>query len=282
MIVSITAFYSGYMIGLLSAVILYIPFSYELSVMETTLIVSVILLGMLLGNLASGMVGDRLGRRPILVISAMIGLLAATLSGFAPSVWAIIIGRLFTGLSIGLNSVGAGLFLAEIAPSKIRGSLQGYGELAGWVGGILANLCALPIVIYLDKTVSWRIVFLIGAVLHIPAIVATLFALPESPRWLVLHQREDEALKVLKTIYGPGEDEQLQKELEILKDYAGQQMQEQSSFGALLKKENRHAVLVALILHLLQQLSGNNIITYYSSIILHDLGFVREMSIGMT
>lgn len=282
LIVSTTTFYSGYMIGLLSAVILYIPASFKLSVLETTLIVSTILIGMLLGNLFCGVLGDPMGRRPILGISGIVGILAATLSGFAPGTWAIILGRLLTGLTIGMNTVAAGLYLAEISPSGIRGAVQGYGELAGWVGGILANLLALPIVIYLDERMSWRIIFFIGALLHIPAILLTFIALPESPRWLFLHGQEAKAQAIMESIYGDDKRDELERELEILKEYATQQRLRENSFGDLFKKENRHAVAIAFLLHVLQQLCGNNIISYYSSIILHDLGFVKELSIGMT
>lgn len=270
------------MIGMISAVILYIPESFALSVTETTLIISIILFGMLLGSFAGGSLSDVFGRRLMLGMSEILGCIAAIVGAFSVGTWMLILGRFLTGLAIGTATVVVGLYLAEVSPTRIRGAIQGYGELAGWVGGIASMIIALPIVMNMDNEVSWRLVFLLGAVTYLPAITLTFIFLPESPRWLVLKGRDDEALQLLQRIYGECNQDELEKELRILKTYASHQHAQKTSIKDFWRKENRHGLVITIILHVLQQLCGNNILSHYSSIILHDLGFMREMSIMMT
>lgn len=281
-IVSLSAYAGGFAIGSMSPTILYIPKSIPLSVVETTLVVSMVLVGALFGTFFSGVLGDHFGRKPMIIVSGIMGIISCFALVISTSSWHLITGRFAVGLSVGSATVTLGLFLAETSPTSIRGSIQGYGHLAGWVGGIMAHFIGIIIIYSVKGTLCWRIIFLTSAVFYIPATILTIWLLPESPRWLVSKSRNEEALDILCTIYGAGREEEAHEEFKIMQTCVTEGSSNGRSIKDFFKPEYKQPLIIAFILQALQQLSGNNMITAYSSIILYDLGLTKEMSILMT
>lgn len=282
LIISLGGFASGYTVSNIGAAILYIPNSIPLNVLETTLVVSMVLIGALLGSFASGLLADRFGRKPIIVVSALVGAIASLGIAFSRKSWHLVLGRFLVGLAVGALTVLSGLFLAEASPAPIRGSLQGYGHLSGWVGGILAHGIGILFIYLTPGRMCWRLSFGLGAIFFAPAAMATLFGLPESPRWLVSKGHDARALEILRGIYGVGREQQVLEEYRIMQHFILGKHSHSVTLMEFFRAEHRSALSMAFILQMLQQLSGNNMITFYSSIILHDLGFSRESSVIFT
>lgn len=281
-IVSLSGFASGFTIGSLGPTVLYIGNSIKLSWLEMSIFVSIVLVGALFGTFLSGIASDRFGRKWILVISGLVGLIASCCSAVAQNSVQLISSRFVCGVAVGATTVVAGLFSAETSPTDIRGSLQGYVHLAGWVGGILANFLGIIVIEVTSPSLCWRINFLLSGICYIPAITWTLWKLPESPRWLVSKNRDEEALELLRGIYGPGREQQVHTEYKIMQQFSGQRSNLCSSGREFFNKTNRRPMFIAMVLQALQQLSGNNMITFYSTIILNDLGFTPKMSVILT
>jgi SP family arabinose:H+ symporter-like MFS transporter len=281
-LIAISAFACGFTIAGMGPAILYIPTSIPLSTAETTMMVSVVLFGALPGTFAAGWLGDRWGRRPVIIASEILGAISTTCMALSQQSWQLIVAHGMAGIALGAFSVCAGLFSAETSPPELRGSLSGYGQLAGWVGGIMAYLFGLLLIFTVAPDLTWRLIFGGAALCFVSAAIVLVWLLPESPRWLIHRGRDNDALKILHRIYGVGREHQAHSEYQIIKAYVedtGKQPQSYRDFG---KQENRRPLVMALLLYALHQLSGNNMITFYSSIILHELGLTAEMSILAT
>ena len=279
LVVCMSGFAGGYTVGNIGPTILYIPKVIALSTFETTLVVSMVLIGALAGTLLSGAMSDRLGRRAVILISGLFGVASAILLTFAESTRELIIGRFLAGVAVGAASVASGLFLAETSPASIRGRLQGYGNLSGWVGGIVAHLVGFGAIYVAPAATSWRLIFAIGGLYYIPALLLTVTFLPESPRWLMSQRRDDEALRLLYRIHGPCGKDQVAEEYRCMQKGINLEGPNSSGIKELLRPEYSWPLFLSFALQVLQQFSGNNMISFYSSIILHDLGFGREASV---
>lgn len=284
LIVCLSGFAGGYTIGNIGPTILYIPQVIPLSTLDTTLVVSMVLIGALCGTAVSGMFGDRLGRKPVFLISGSFGIVSSLILAVAHSSGQLIIGRFLAGVAVGAVTVASGLFLAEASPTAVRGRVQGYGHLSGWIGGILAHVIGIGSIYLAPKAWSWRITFALGGLLYVPSIILTFLLLPESPRWLISRGRDKEALELMRKIYGPGREHEVHQEYKTVQKSIGGSTGSRTCGRTreLFRKEYRRPMALSLALQGLQQLSGNNMITFYSSIILHDLGFTRQLSVLMT
>lgn len=271
----------GYSVASISPTILYIPHFIPLTTFETTLVVSIVLIGALLGTFISGAIGDKLGRNPVLVMGAICGLIASIILTLAENPWELIVGRTVVGLAVGAVTVVSGLFLAETAPTHIRGRLQGYGHLAGWIGGILAHFIGIGSHYVLPVGINWRFTFAFGGLIYFVTIFLQFLLLPESPRWLISKGRDREALATMKKIYGKDKNNDVESEYQSMRNGI-LSCSNCKSIKELFRKEYRRPLILSFALQALQQLSGNNMITFYSSIILHDLGFSKEMSVFLT
>ena len=239
------------------------------------------LVGCILGALATGLMGDRLGRRVLLIASAVLFLVSGIASAVPPGFGALILARLVCGLGVGTASVVAPMYISEFAPSKWRGRLVACYQLS-IVGGILlaylSNWCILrfalghgaatggnPFLDWILVRECWR--GMLGAeVLPATLFLMLLLLVPESPRWLVGAGREAEGLRVLARISG---EREARAEFEAIK--SGLHQQE----GSILKLPPglRLALLVGVMLSVFGQLSGVNIVVYYGPKILAAAGY---------
>ncbi|WP_035744402.1 sugar porter family MFS transporter [Haematomicrobium sanguinis] len=256
---------------------------FELSDALTGFAVASALLGCALGAYLAGRVADRYGRRATMLLGAGLFLISAIGTGFAFSVWDLIFWRVVGGLGIGIASVIAPMYIAEISPKLIRGRLASLQQLAITVGifaallsdALFANWAGGASEPFWFGIEAWRWMFLAGAV---PAIAYGILAwrVPESPRYLMQTGKEEEAHRVFQMVW-PAEDI-AKAEREIRSNIAEDKKLARISlwggkFGLL------PIVWIGIILSVFQQFVGINVIFYYSTTLWRSVGFQESDSL---
>ena len=260
---------------------------FSLTAAFTGFAVASALLGCAVGAYLAGRLADRLGRIPVMLIGAVLFLVSSIGSGLAFAAWDLTVWRLVGGLGIGIASVIAPAYISEIAPKAIRGSLASLQQLAITIGiftalrsdAILAHVAGGASEVFFLGLDAWRWMFLVCAV---PAIVYGLVALklPESPRYLLMTDKKEKATKVLASITPANQLDKAVADIEagIREDAAN------ADKGSLRGK--RFGLLpivwVGIILSMLQQLVGINVIFYYSTTLWSSVGFKESDSLTIS
>eukprot|EP00877_Chromochloris_zofingiensis_P006596 jgi/Chrzof1/218/Cz01g07160.t1 len=223
------------------------------------LVVSSTLLGAALGSLTGGAFADALGRRKAFMLCAVPMLIGPILSATANNLNTMVAGRLLAGVSIGLSSALVPLYISEIAPTAIRGTLGSLNQLMiclGILGALLINV-ALPVT-------DWRTMFTAAVV---PAVVLFLGMLvsPETPAFLASKGRRSEAEIAARKLWGPGGGAQLGSS-------AGTAGAKEGGWSDLFSPAYRKGFLMGCILFVFQQFSGINALVYFSSSVFKQAG----------
>lgn len=229
-------------------------------------IVSVVLIGAMTGAIISGRLTDYFGRKKIIIVTSVIFLLGSLVSGLAVSVGMIIAGRVIIGLAIGVASFAVPLYISEISPTRIRGALVSMNQLAITVGIFVSYLVDLG---FAETHEGWRWMFLIGVVPAVVLGIGMLF-LPDTPRWLISKNKEEQARMVLNKIIDP---EGVEKEIRDVKEIVRSEKADKAKFTDLLKPWLRPALIIGIGLMLFQQLTGINTVIYYAPTIFQIAGF---------
>jgi SP family galactose:H+ symporter-like MFS transporter len=222
------------------------------------------MLGAALGAAAAGWLSGHLGRKRSLILGAVLFVMGSLLCGFAESPATLIIGRVVLGLAIGIASFTAPLYLAEVAPEYIRGAMVSLYQLMITIGILVAFLSDTAF----SYSGNWR--WMLG-VIAIPGalFLAGLFALPESPRWLLMRGREQEGLDVLQRLRG---DPSVAKREAA--DIEEQLKTPQLGWHLFLENSNfRRSVGLGVLLQIVQQLTGINVVMYYAPRIFQNMGY---------
>ena len=231
------------------------------------------LCGAILGALFCGKVTDTLGRRKVILASAVVFAIGALWSGFAPDVYHLIASRLFLGVAIGVSSFAVPLYIAEISPAKKRGALVSMFQLMVTIGVLVSYLSDL---FFADESRidCWRPMFYVGV---IPAIVlfVGMLCMPETPRWLIGRGREQEGLAVLSRIESP---ESRNDAFEAIRKEVAKSREEKSGYRELFKPWLRNAVIICIGIMFFQQFVGINTVIYYSPKIFLMAGFDGTVS----
>jgi sugar porter (SP) family MFS transporter len=239
--------------------------------------VSVALIGCVIGALFVGKPADIWGRRYILRYMALFFLLSMLLTGLATNLWMFIIGRFIGGLAVGGASVVTPMYISEVAPPKLRGRLVATAQFA-IVLGILVSFFSNYIIDSLggEGEWKWRWMFLFGV---IPSTVffVLLFFIQRSPRWLVKKGMVEEAREALLRVNNVADPDELIKEIQDSLD-----SEVKSSYSALFKKPYLRLVLIGIGVGMFNQMSGINIVNYYSTEIFKDAGLTRETAFYLT
>ena len=241
------------------------------------------LVGCLIGSLAAGYFADRYGRRPILLIAAVLFTVSSIFTGWAWSFSAFIFWRIAGGIAIGLASNVSPLYIAEISPAAMRGRLVSLNQFAIVVGILLAQIAnwriARPVPSPLTPDLTWhswnvqygwRWMFTAVALPAVIFIFASLF-IPESPRWLLTRGRDSEAENVLRRIGGDAYADQ--EVTGIRQAIAAEAAMERSSWRELLRPSIRRIVLVGIALAVLQQWTGINTLFNYAAEVYRRAGY---------
>ncbi len=288
-LLSVSAAVGGFLFGFDSSVINgavdAIETDFELSPTATGFAVAVALLGCALGAWYAGRLADKLGRPRVMLIGALLFLVSAIGSGFAFGVWDLVLWRVVGGVGVGIASVITPAYIAEISPTAVRGRLASLQQLAITFGILVALLSDQLFALTADDVSSgspialgaslfgleaWRWMLLIEV---LPALLYVVVALrvPESPRYLVMANRDDEAAVVLRSVLGPVDvdakvasiRESVDRDAELEKSAS----LKGARFGLL------PIVWVGILLSVFQQFVGINVIFYYSTTLWRSVGF---------
>lgn len=239
---------------------------------------SSILVGAALGAFFIGRVSDSWGRKPTINTIAIVFLLAAAACVLAPSWEFLMVTRFFLGIAVGGASVTVPVFLGELAPTEQRGGLVSRNELMIVTGELAAfAVNAIIGVVWHEDPNVWRYMLSVAV---LPAIVLFIgmFRVPESPRWLLDHGREDDALAVLRQIRPP---ERAEAEIREVRELVAleREAREAKISDLFRQKWLRKLVIIGVGLAFAQQLTGINSIMYYGTQVLQQSGFSEQAAL---
>lgn len=234
-------------------------------------ITSSLLLGAAVGAFLAGRLSDRLGRKRLILLTALTFVIGIAGSALAPDAVVLVVFRVIIGLGVGSASVVVPLYIGELAPPGIRGALVSMNQLAITLGILISQLIAY----FLTTTGQWRIMIALAV---IPSLVLGLGMLrqPESPAWLVEQEREDEARSILGRVRDRQED--VDAEVDEVQSVARQR----EGVSALFGPGVRPALVIGIVLAIIQQVTGINTVIYYAPTLLEGAGLGQHAAIGGT
>lgn len=253
---------SGLLFGFDTAVIngalVFLKEQFGLSDVQVEVAASALLVGCLVGAGAAGELTDRFGRKRVLLAAAALFCVSSLGTALPRTLTEFVGARFIAGLAIGVASVLAPMYIAEVAPPAIRGRLVTLNQMA-IVSGILLAYFVNWMLAGIGPS-SWRWMFATAAV---PSVVffAALLAIPESPRWLVAHGRAAEGFAVLARVSG-----EKAAEHQVAEIRAGLE-EESGSWGELFQPGLRKALGLAVGLAILCQVTGINTVIYYGALL---------------
>ena len=263
-------FVFGYDTGVIAGTVPTLEKYFSLDAAQLGFSVAIVFVGSILGAFFGGILSDFFGRRKTLIFTAFLFFLSAVLTAVPQTIWQFNIARFIGGLGIGISLPIVGVYLAEIAPARLRGRVVTLNQLAITFGILISYIIGLFMSNLGDESwqllSSWRWSFGFEA---IPAFVfmVLLFIIPESPRWLIQKNRIGDAIEVLTKVNGR------QKTLETVDEIKQVIQTEDVSIFQLLKPGLRVALIIGIMLSLFDQITGINIVIYYIQKILLELGF---------
>ncbi|MGL5422402.1 sugar porter family MFS transporter [Serratia sp. IR-2025] len=254
----------GLDIGVIAGALPFIAHEFQITSQQQEWVVSSMMFGAAVGAVGSGWLSYRLGRKYSLMIGAVLFVIGSLCSAFAPNNEVLLVSRVLLGLAVGIASFTAPLYLSEIAPERIRGSMISMYQLMITIGILGAYLSDTAF----SYSGSWR--WMLG-IITLPALLlfVGVFFLPRSPRWLASRGRDAEARKVLEMLRDT--TDQAKAELDEIRE----SLKIKQSGWALFKdnKNFRRAVYLGVLLQVMQQFTGMNVIMYYAPKIFDLAGF---------
>ena len=264
-IISIIAAMGGLLFGYDTAVIAgaigSIQTIFDLSPALTGWAASSAIWGCMIGVIFAGFLSDKFGRKKVLILSAILFFISAVGSSIPNNLIQFVLARLIGGVGVGIASMLSPMYISEIAPAKIRGTLVTLYQLAIVIGINLVYYINLQIASSGDAQwnldIGWRI--MLGSEV-IPALLffILLFFIPESPRWLASKGKIDRAKAIIEKINGQN------KSAELLNEIQDSFKEEKGSILILFTSGLRMAIVVGVFLAFFSQITGINAIIYYA------------------
>lgn len=243
------------------------------------LAMSIALVGCLVGAMTSGKLADSMGRKPLLVVSAIVFLVSAYCTGAFDNYELFLAARLVGGIGIGIASGLSPMYIAEVAPPQIRGKLVSLNQLAIVLGILAAQIANYLIAEPMPAGVTtatlhswncqwgWRWMFWAEA-FPAAAFLLLAFFIPESPRWLVMKGRSAQALRILTRIGG---EKYAEKVVETASESIVNTNEE--GFKRLFSKPFHRVLLLGIVIAVFQQWCGTNVIFNYAQEIFQSAGY---------
>lgn len=254
----------GLDMGVIAGALPFLAKEFGLSSHQQELVVSVMMLGAALGALCSGPLCSRIGRKKTLLIGAALFVAGSIGCAFAPDLQMLIVSRFLLGAAVGVASFVAPLYLSEIAPEHIRGSMISMYQLMITIGILAAFLSDTAF----SSSGNWR--WMLG-IITFPALFlfAGVLTLPESPRWLMMKNKHALAQKVLLLLRST--EAEAQTELEAIRESVQVKQRGWQLFRA--NPHFRRTTFLGVLLQFMQQFTGMTVIMYYAPKIFAIAGF---------
>jgi sugar porter (SP) family MFS transporter len=262
----------GFDTGVISGAIPYFQKSFALDNSWIEIITTAGLVGAVVGAMFCGRLTDILGRKKVILGSAIIFMIGALWSGFAPTAGNLLVARLFLGLAIGISSFSVPLYIAEISPTKIRGTLVSMFQLLITIGIMVSYFSDLAFAKpegAIGYEECWRPMFYVGVIPALIMFVGMIF-LPETPRWLLSKGYEEKSRSVLKKVE---ESQLVEGIIDKMKEEMLASTKTISKWSDIFKPWLKPALFIAVGIMFVQQFTGINTIIYYSPKIFLMAGF---------
>ncbi|KAL4620366.1 hypothetical protein ACB092_06G148900 [Castanea dentata] len=264
----------GYDVGVMSGAIIFIQEDLKITEVQEEVLVGILSIVSLFGSLAGGRTSDAIGRKWTMALAAVIFQIGAVIMTLSPSFEVLMIGRLLAGIGIGFGVMIAPVYIAEISPTIARGSLTSFPEVFinfGILLGYVSNYAFSG----LPAHINWRIMLAVG-ILPSVFIGFALFVIPESPRWLVIQNRVEEARSVLqKTNDSEKEVEERLAEIQVAAGTADVENHEEKAVWRELLSPSPSVcrmLVTGFGIQCFQQITGIDATVYYSPEIFKDAG----------
>jgi len=247
------------------------------------LIVAIFEVGCFFGSLFSSVAGEALGRRKSIALSAVTMILGATIQAASYSRAQLMVGRIVSGLGMGLSQPSTAVFQAEYSPKGIRGmfvcmqiSTLNFGAmLVYWINFGMQDV---------QGSIAWRIPTILQCFFLLTQLVLLLFV-PDTARWYAQHDRPDDSLMVLKRLYKGRETEEeiIRIHRDIMENIAMEKALGSGSWRDVFKDDSistRRRLMLACGIQIMEQLGGNNAVNYYANTLFENIGF-QSRNAGM-
>ena len=295
MIVALGGFLMGFDASVISGVNKFVEVEFSLTKMQLGFAVASLTLVAALAMLGAGPISDRIGRKKVLRISAILYFISALGSAFAPSYTVLVIARMIGGLGVGASLIIAPMYIAEISPPKMRGRMVSFNQL-NIVLGISVAFFTNYLILQLGKSdaswatnlgfdkYNWRWMLGLEA---LPAILYffALFVVPRSPRWLAMKGKYKEALAIMKKA---SDEEEAQRIIDGVKESNESVGDERgSTLKDLFSPAMRVVLTIGIVMSVLQQITGINSVFFYAPMIFEqsgigtDASFVQAILVGL-
>lgn len=263
----------GYHLGVVNGALEYL--SKDLGIAENAVsqgwVVSTLLAGATVGSFTGGSLADKFGRTKTFILDAIPLAVGAFLCATAQSIETMLVGRLLAGIGIGISSAIVPLYISEISPTEIRGTLGSVNQLFICIGILAALVAGLPLA---GNPLWWRTMFGLAVIPSILLALGMAFS-PESPRWLYQQGRTSEAEVSIKRLFGKERVAEVMRDL----DASGQGSTEsEAGWFDLFSSRYWKVVSVGAALFLFQQLAGINAVVYYSTSVFRSAGISSDVA----
>lgn len=235
-------------------------------------------IGCLVGALFTGNFTEKYGRKRVMIVTALLYIISALGCAFAESLMMLVAFRLLSGLAVGATSVVVPMYISEISPAKKRGRLVSFNQFAITIGILVAYVFDYFLVNQGES--SWRFMLAVPAIFGIIYLGLLFLNFPESPRWLLAHEYENEAEKVLFKLGGQN---QVEEEMpEMITALAAEKKKEKMSIMDIFKGKTGKIVMTGTLLAAFQQITGINAVIMFSPEIFRAAGLARGDSLIMS
>ena len=298
LIVALGGFLMGFDASVISGVVGFIELEFALNELELGWSVASLALAATFAMMVAGPLSDRFGRKPVLRLAAVLFAVSALASAMAPSFTALVSARILGGLGVGMALIIAPMYIAEISPAAQRGRMVSLNQLNIVVGISVAFFSNYLILKLGQSQADWALTLRLGewnwrwmlGLETAPALLyfLCLYLVPESPRWLLMQGRQEEALTTLTRVSNP---EQAAREVEAIAASLAtdrNRKTQQAHLATLFSKPMRLVLSIGLTVAILQQITGINSVFFYAPMIFEqsgigtDASFMQAILVGLT
>lgn len=260
----------GYDTGVISGALLFIERDFPMSPTQQGTITAMLLVGAAIGALVGGRVADAIGRRRAIRMGSIGFVFGSFWCAWAGSVMSLGLARTVLGLCIGAVSIVVPMYISEMAAPSVRGRLVTLNSLMIVVGQLVAFLTNSA----LASSGSWRWMLGLGAVPGIILLIGLMF-LPDTPAYLARRGHTEEAVRVLRSMRGPGAT---LADIEVAEGSSNAEVRRQER-EALRTPWIRRAVIIAMVIGVTQQITGANAIVYFAPTMMNQVGMSTQNSV---